>query len=739
MPKIFSIVALLLILYPTWSFAMEKTYYYMTSANGYSAIVYDEVSRRISGFYPHIYKNYDKNTEVRNIAYDTYFGIRVGSMGFWLPERDEAVTELGYLSKSGIIHSQRVIQNLMIDEYYFSPMSLNSSGMVMLIRVKTLESIKDLSILSLHNFHLGLSDKGVDFNSERILYHPSDMFIETSSSSNYAVAYKPIVKKAIHSTNPVNPYIALKSGNRLTDVDDSGVIDDAVCGFEMEYGDLSAGEERWFGVLILYRDDKDIDSLVSTAESFIGGRGLEDILNGEREYWEEYFNLLDGRFVSMAEEDSLLYTSAVFLKMAQVREENTDKRRPYGQILASLPPGRWNITWLRDMAYSIFALIDIGAKREAINAINFVLNADTGYFRDYIGRDYKFSVCRYYGDGMEESDINEDGPNIEFDGPGLFLIALAKYIERFGSLDLKGYREIIYNGFADVLVSLIDEYGLIKKDSSIWERHLNGKEKHFTYTQITALVGLCAASRIAEDFKDYERSKGYMEAYSTLKKSLFEKLVHKEGFLVSSLEEFEAYAGYLDASVVEAINLGLVEPEGRIATSTLNILKNLRTVGGGYKRNDDGEWYDRQEWVFIDLRIADAYNRGSGPDASKALIGRVRDYTIANNYQFPELITEDGRAVAGSIPMIGFGAGAYILSKMSTNFINCEVVSERDGGIDVAEEMESQDTTLETMNMTDADAIPYIDTDQPDEDSLGDLYDREGSSTGCGCSLIDFR
>ena len=51
---------------------------------------------------------------------------------------------------------------------------------------------------------------------------------------------------------------------------------------------------------------------------------------------------------------------------------------------------------------------------------------------------------------------------------------------------------------ADVLVSLQDKAtGLIAADSSIWEVHWDGQQKHFAYTTIAGASGLCSAARLA--------------------------------------------------------------------------------------------------------------------------------------------------------------------------------------------------------------------------------------------------
>lgn len=712
---------------------MEKTYHYMTSANGYSAIVYDDMLRRTKMFFPHIYKNLDEKTEVKNLMFDTYFGISYYGKGFWLPEREEDYEVLEYLFKTGIIHTGRTFDKIRTDEYIFSPMTFNGSGMFMLLKITALSDIDEISLFSLHNFHMGIEDGNVTSNNEQILYDKSDVFFEKSLDSDYIIGYKPLVKDTTHSANPINPYTIVKSGGRLTNVDDTGIIDDAVCGFEKDYSLLRAGDERWFGIFILYDYKKNKDDMILILQNFIGDKTPEDILNEEIQFWDRYFSSLDQNALKLFNNNPLMYNAAVFLKMAQVREKNSQLIKPNGQIVASLPPGMWNITWIRDMTYSIFALIELGLRDEAISGLRFILEADAGYYKDYVGTDYGFSICRYYGNGKEESDFNEDGPNIEFDGAGLFLISVAKYIKKYGIGDIKDYLEEIFTRFADVLIYLIDSEGLIRADSSIWEHHLNGKERHFTYTQITALKGLAAAEFIAKKAGNMMKAEEYRLAYENLRKNIFEKLVHKNHFFVSSLEEYRSYAGYLDASVVDAINFGIIDPDDIISKNTLEIMKNLKTTGGGYKRNDDGDWYDRQEWVFIDLRIADAMKRTGDIEGGESLINRVRLYIEANNYQFSELINEDGSGLAGAIPMIGFGAGSYILANISSDFsfINTQSPDASYDNSDV------EDTYVE---LEDADKLDSTVRDVYIGDAGKEIIDGDPFSeplSSCSCNLIE--
>ena len=61
---------------------------------------------------------------------------------------------------------------------------------------------------------------------------------------------------------------------------------------------------------------------------------------------------------------------------------------------------------------------------------NYYLDAEAGRFQQWMELagyslpPYQISLVRYYGFGVEETDFNEFGPNLEFDGFGLFLWAL---------------------------------------------------------------------------------------------------------------------------------------------------------------------------------------------------------------------------------------------------------------------------------------------------------------------------
>ncbi len=122
------------------------------------------------------------------------------------------------------------------------------------------------------------------------------------------------------------------------------------------------------------------------------------------------------------------------------------------------------------------------------------------------------------------------------------------------------------------------------------------------------------------------------------------------------------------ASTVETVTWSLIDPSDLVASSTLNALSFLQTPAGGYKRLEGStDPYDTNEWILIDLRASAAFRKtGNGPKAD-SLLDWVTAQASVNNNLLPELYntrTQDGPigAYAGSIPMVGYGAGAYLVT-----------------------------------------------------------------------------
>ncbi len=405
------------------------------------------------------------------------------------------------------------------------------------------------------------------------------------------------------------------------------------------------------------------------------GEPPQQTLQNEISYWNEWRRLTRYPPDLSPDRKALYDQSLAVLKMGQCREPG----KSHGQILASLPPGMWNICWIRDAAYAVNGLILANHLQESKEAIEFFLNADCGKYASFkvdgrevgVGMPYQISVCRYFGSGEEESDGGDD-PNIELDGFGLFLWILDSYVEQSGDTPLLNqYWNIVSGKIADVLVHSVDpEVQLIRKESSIWERHIrdNGREngaRYYTYSTITAIHGLAAARRMAGRTGDLKAAEKYKRAGESLTGGFFKHQIDSEKKVIKNSKERTDIGTYLDAAVIEAINFGVVDPGSDYAVNTIRAFDEFlpfKTRDNGYFRNLDGTHYDRQEWIVIDLRIAAALKKMNQRDRAEKLIQWVVDQSKLNDNLIAELYNEDTANYEGAVPMCGFGPGAYIAS-----------------------------------------------------------------------------
>jgi len=241
---------------------------------------------------------------------------------------------------------------------------------------------------------------------------------------------------------------------------------------------------RSVGVLALYGDQTPFAEMSAIAGTWLNNRSPQQLLADEAAGWASWHAAMLLPPNINADNAKLLRQSLALLRMGQVRQANigptNQGNSPYGQIVASLPPGMWNITWARDQAYAAVALAASGHTQEATDALKFVLNGQTGTFVSVVGAAYLPTITRYFGGGLEETDSNSDGPNIEFDGFGLVLWQAWRTLQAVGNMDLLAQIwPTLRTKVVDPLVGLVDATGLIHADSSIWEVHWGGKQKHF--------------------------------------------------------------------------------------------------------------------------------------------------------------------------------------------------------------------------------------------------------------------
>lgn len=695
----------------TQDYSGHKSWNQLTTSNGLAAAIYSADQKKLIRYQPHIYSHYDENTTTKNYMWDSYFGYGVnGGNGTWLS--DVNVDSAKYVNGTNIINAVQKDNGLEFSSYYFTPFSgdnkYQSNMLVMLMKVtNTSDTDKEVSIFSTQNMHLG-TDGNTD--NEQSSYNSSkDYLKEYNGSNGHLAIYKNLNLSGEHhetgasgdGTNG-NPWFDAKYKGRL----DDHVVDkanDISVGYENRANNLSTGQSKWYGVIIGLTEDGNEDYLsndvMSLAEPALES-SPEALLTQEENWWADWHSK-EKMPAGLSDQEQHVYKqSTTVLKMAQSRETGDSD----GQILASLIPGEWSIAWARDGIYSIQALIDSGHYDEARDGLKFMFNAsmrkaDDGSGANYyqqkfiestdksdptyglgvnLSNNYLISVCRFFGNGTEESDWNNNGPNIEFDGWGLALWGADQYVKATGDTSfLNTYWHKLKTRDADLLEELIDkDTGLMQPDSSIWEEHWKPFEnignaparQHFAYTNITTYQGFKSAAHLASLAGDTESAAKYTQDAVNLQKAILDHFVvdtNGAQTIASSLERKSDPSKFNDGSTVEAINFGLVDPSSDLAKGMINAFdNNLRITTGstpGYKRDQDGDTYDSREWGFIDLRIAGALARMGNNSQSKTLLDWMTSQAAANYDLIPELLDWTTQDYAGSVPMAGFGSGSYIL------------------------------------------------------------------------------
>ncbi|WP_163991411.1 glycoside hydrolase family 15 protein [Pyxidicoccus caerfyrddinensis] len=681
-------------------------------------------------------KGQPKVVHSRDVLFDAFFGLRSGGTQRWLSTQDANLEASGYApwapgktAGTGVTMLVQKVGTLEATTYVFAPQGLPHAAFVMALRVRNTgtAAVTGVSAFSLHNFHLGFGRPGVmsetDENGETVEL-TGDVFSEKGFAG--VLAARPlgtVAKKAAwlaSATGSQNGFNVVNGGGSQ-DLQDFTAQPSAGTGWATAYqfnlGDIAAGAEKWAGVAFAHHANPESGAVAGKwLTDYAGASDAKALVEAELARWEGIQRELVKVPAGVSEdEESLVRQSAVVLAMAQVRETDAYLRewltkdgevrrtrfkdvegKPavlpvrvqhagQGAVLASLPPGQWTYAWIRDGAYAAAAMSTLGMTNGARAALAYYLQADSGRFRDwrelqsYNMPPYIITLTRYHGFGVEETDFNESGPNLEFDGFGLFLWSLRHYEQVTGELSLVDeHWDTVSTKVADALVALIDpETGLIRPDSSIWETHWNGRQRAWAYTSITAARGLCDAAVLAERKGDADRALRYRNAGNGIRRALAEKLTDANFALGSNLEELKTGRGYWDAAVFDAFAFGLFDPKGKIATATMRGL-DLRLsspAGAGWQRNDDrydhsggadvspwGSEYDSAEWVIVSLRGAVAKRLAGDTARADRVLNWVKDQSLKNYLAVAETYDESNGRYKFNAPMVGFGAGAYVLA-----------------------------------------------------------------------------
>lgn len=659
---------------------------YLVTGNGRGFQVFDVSANAVKQYLERPYRYLKANPSNpdgegivrRNLAFDTYFGVRVGTSAAWLGGR--APDEVGYVDQSNMIRSQVTVGGVKTESFYVSPFGYDGNAMVMLLKVtNTTGSAQNVTAFSIHNFKMGSASNpdAPGDNGESIAWDSASQSATETGPGGGTLVFSPIGGADVSSCE-ANAYQTVAGGGSLSAMASCSGSDQKNA-FQKDLGSIPAGESRWWGVAVLFDADGSATTARTAWSTFLGGKTAEQlhaVLLSEFEMWRK------SPAPGLNSQETAIWRQAEsVLRMGQIREPYSEnpRRKNDGMMLASLPPGGWHTGWVRDATYALVAMSRAGHTDEAKAGLDFFLNADAGRYASFVNNQpYRISTVRYYGDGQEEADYSGSPTrNIEIDGWGLVLWAARVYVDYsadiawLNSVTKKGdtVYDALKSGIAEPIIANLESSGIAIADASIWEVHW-GNRQHFLYTTATAARGLCdmaTLARRAGKTADVERYRNMAEKITTAMKQNF---VDSNKVLAGSLERLATGANYRDGATVEAITWSLIPANDTIANATLGAMSYLQTPAGGYKRVEgSNDQYDTDEWILIDLRASAAFRRaGNGPKADQ-LLGWVTAQASANYDLLPELYntrTSSGQigAYSGSIPMVGYGAGAYLLTML---------------------------------------------------------------------------
>jgi len=149
------------------------------------------------------------------------------------------------------------------------------------------------------------------------------------------------------------------------------------------------------------------------------------------------------------------------------------------------------------------------------------------------------------------------------------------------------------------------------------------------------------------------------------------------GKLHGTLEE--GVKNDVDGALLAIINLGVVKDRA-VIDDVLERMELLKVASGGYRRvrgtyTDPAifeYWYEQEEFVFVDFSLAELQWRLGQKDVADAKIQRIVDKAAADHNILPEMYVAvpcklfPGKIgdPTGALPMVGYGAGAYIIEVM---------------------------------------------------------------------------
>jgi GH15 family glucan-1,4-alpha-glucosidase len=173
---------------------------------------------------------------------------------------------------------------------------------------------------------------------------------------------------------------------------------------------------------------------------------------------------------------------------------------------------------------------------------------------------------------------------------------------------------------------------------------------------------------IAEVMHDQATVKLVKEKLALLEKGFAHAFI-RDGFVRGTAEVDTQPKSEVDGAVLEALNLGIVQDRS-VIDKTLVQTERLKTASGGYRRNLGLSDYEAHEFLLIDLNLARVYFKLGRKTEGANILATIVDKSCQDSGLIAEMYVsandkgEKGGIgdPAGSIPMVGFGAGDFVIT-----------------------------------------------------------------------------
>jgi len=186
---------------PAAAGAPVASFHYLVTGNGFGFQVFDVGANAIKQYLERPYRYLKPNPSNpdgegivrRNLAFDTYFGVKVDATAQWLG--GATPSETGYVDQSNVIRSRVDVNGVETETYFVSPFGYQGNAMVMLLKVtNTSSSAKTVTAYSIHNFKLGTASDpdspGAD--GESIAYDGGSQSATETGPGGGVMVYAPI-------------------------------------------------------------------------------------------------------------------------------------------------------------------------------------------------------------------------------------------------------------------------------------------------------------------------------------------------------------------------------------------------------------------------------------------------------------------------------------------------------------------------------------------------------------------